>query len=70
MQTDDTSGSTNLKFYGMMAELLVPIDQYIHIKYITADEKGFKIIYSERLKALCGTMDAALLFWVKLSTDL
>ena len=32
LQADDTSGSTNLKFDGMMAELLVPIDQYIHRK--------------------------------------
>ena len=67
---DDTSGSTYLKFDGIMAELLARIDPDIYIKYIATDEKGRKIMYAECLKALYGTLDAALLFWVKLSTGL
>ena len=30
LQTDDTSGSTHLKFDGVMAELLARIDPYIY----------------------------------------
>ena len=70
LQKYDTSGSTHLKFDGMMAELLAHIDQYIHREYINTDQKGCKIMYTECLKDLCGTTDAALLFWVKVSTDL
>ena len=69
-QTDDTSGSTHLKFDEIMAELLYCIDTYIYRNYITTYYKGRKIMYAECLKALYGTLDAALIFWVKLSTDI
>ena len=69
-QTDDTSASTHLKFDGMMAKLLARIDTYLYRKYITTYEKDCKIIYAECLKALYGKLGAALLFWVKLSTDI
>ena len=62
LQTDETSGNTNLKFDGMMAESLAHIDPDLYRKYITTVEKGRKIIYAECLKALYGTLDAALLF--------
>ena len=70
LQTDDTSGSTHLKFDGMMAELLDCIDPYLYIKYTNTDEKGRKIMHAECLKALYVTLDAAMLFWVKLSNDI
>ena len=64
LQIDDISGNTNVKFYGMIAELLACIDPDIYRKYITTDEKDCKILYAERLKALYGTLDSVLLFWV------
>ena len=70
LQTYDTSGSTYLNFDGIMAELLARIDPYLYRKYITTDQKGCKIMYAECLKALYRTLDAALLFWVKLRTDM
>ena len=45
------------------------IDLYLYRNYITADEKGYKIMYYKFLKAIYGTLDSALLFWVKVSTD-
>ena len=54
----------------MMAALLAHIDPDIYRKYITKDEKGCRIMYAEFMKALYGTLDAVLLFWVKLSTDM
>ena len=44
--THDTSVSTNLNFYRLMAELLTHIDTYIYIEYTTIDNKGRKIMYS------------------------
>ena len=70
LQTDDAGGNTYLKFNGMMVELLACIYPNIYRNYITADEKGCKKIYTELLKTLYGTLDVALLFWVKLTTDL
>ena len=52
LKTDDSSGITNLKFDGMMAELLVHIDPNLYRKYITIYEKGRKIMYAEFMKAL------------------
>ena len=46
------------------------IDPYLYRKYITTDKKVCKVMYVEFLKALYVTLDTALLFWVKLSTDL
>ena len=66
MQTDDTSGSTHLKFDGIMAELLSHFDPDIYRKYTTTDDKCRKIMYAGYLKALYVKLDAALLFWVKI----
>ena len=70
MITDDTIGIKHLNFDRMMAELMDCIDLLIYRKYITTDEKGCKIMYDEFLKAIYRTMDAVLLFWLKLSTEL
>ena len=70
LHTDDTSVSTHLKFNGIMVELLARIDTDLYRNYTTTYEKVFKIIYAECLKALYGKLGAALLFWVKLSTDI
>ena len=70
LQTYDTSGSTHLDFDGIMEKLLACIDPDIYKKYITTDKKGRKIMYYECLKALYGTLDAALIICVKLINDL
>ena len=70
LKTDDTIGITHLKFDGMMAELLSRIDTDLCRNYTTTDEKGCNVMYAECLKALYVTLDAALLFWLKLSTNL
>ena len=70
LQIDETSGSAHLELNRIMAGLLARIDPDIYIKYIATYYKGHNIMYAECLKALYGTLDAALLFWVKLSTDL
>ena len=70
LQKDDTSGSTNLKFDGMMEKLLACIDPDLYRNYTTTYEKGHKIMYDECLKDLYETLDEELLFWVKLSNDM
>ena len=70
LKKDDSSVITHLKFDGTMAELLVNIDPYLYKKYTTIYEKGNKIMYAKCLKTLYGTLDAALIFWVKLSTNI
>ena len=69
-QSDGTSGSANLKFDGTMTELLAFIYPYIYRNFITTGYKSCKIMYDENLKALYGTLETALLFWLKISTDL
>ena len=69
-QTDSTSNSTHLKLDGLMAELLAHIDPDIYRKYTATDEKGFKIMYAEYQNSLYLTLDSAILFRVKISTDL
>ena len=46
------------------------IDTYLYRKFVIIDKKGSKIVYYECMKYLYGTLDAALLFWVKLSNDM
>ena len=70
LQADDTSGSTHLNFDGMMSELLARIDPYKYRTCITTYEKICKIMHAECLKAVYGTLDAAILIWAKISTDM
>ena len=42
----------------------------LYEKYIQTDSKGKKYMYAECLKAIYGTLNATLLFWLKLSKDL
>jgi hypothetical protein len=70
LQTDNLSGDTHLRFDEIMTELLVKIDPELYSKHIQTDSKGKKLLYAERLKAIYGTLNAALLFWLKLSKDL
>jgi hypothetical protein len=52
----------HVKFEGEMAEMLVKLDPQLCRKYVK-DENGKTVLYVELLKAPCGTLKAALLFW-------
>jgi hypothetical protein len=52
----------HVKFEGEMAEMLVELDPQLHRKHVK-DENGKTVLYVELLKAPCGTLKAALLFW-------
>jgi hypothetical protein len=52
-----------------MAELLVKIDPKLYQKYLLV-KNGKSILYVQLKKTLYGTMQAALLFWKKLTKKL
>jgi hypothetical protein len=58
-----------VKFEGEIAEMLVKLDPKLYRKYVK-DENGKTVLHVELLKALCGTLKAALLFWKLLSSKL
>jgi Reverse transcriptase (RNA-dependent DNA polymerase) len=60
----------HMKIEGTMTELLVKIDPTMYRKYVTLNKKGKPVLYFELLKALYGTLKAALLFWKKLVATL
>jgi hypothetical protein len=59
----------HVKFEGEIAEMLVRMDPKLYRKYVK-DENGKTVLYVELLKALYGTLRAALLFWKLLSSKL
>ena len=59
----------HVKFEGEIAEMLVKMDPKLYRKYVK-DENGKTVLYVELLKALYGTLRAALLFWKLLSGKL
>ena len=61
--------TVHLRLEGTMAELLTRLDPKLYRKYIFS-ERGKPVLYVELLKALYGTLRAALLFWKKLSGKL
>ena len=65
----DMDEIVHVKFEGEIAEMLVKLDPKLYRKFIK-DEHGKPVLYVELLKALYGTMRAALLFWKKLSSQL
>jgi hypothetical protein len=58
----DIDEVVHVKFEGEIAEMLVKMDPKMYRKYVK-NEKGKTVLYVELLKALYGTMRAALLFW-------
>jgi hypothetical protein len=56
-------------FEGEIAKMLVRMDPKLYQKYVR-DENGKTVLYVELLKALYGTLRAALLFWKLLSIKL
>ncbi len=62
----DIDEVVHVKFEGEIAEMLVKLDPKLYCKYVR-DENGKSVLYVELLKALYGTLKAALLFWKLLS---
>jgi hypothetical protein len=65
----DIDEVVHVKFEGEIAEMLVRMDPKMYRKYVK-NEHGKTVLYVELLKALYGTMRAALLFWKLLSSKL
>jgi hypothetical protein len=65
----DIDEIVHVKFEGEIAEMLVKLDPKLYRKYVR-DENGKTVLYVELLKALYGTLKAALLFWKLLSSKL
>lgn len=65
----DMDELVHVRFTGKMVELLLDIDPEMY-KTCVPRERGEKVMYVELLKALYGTMQAARLFWEKLSSKL
>ena len=65
----DINEVVHVKFEGQMAEMLARLDPKLYRKY-GRDENGKPVLYVQLLKALYGTLRAALLFWKLLSSKL
>jgi hypothetical protein len=65
----DIDEVVHVKFEGKIAEMLVKMDPKLYRKYVK-DENGRSVLYVELLKALDGTLRAALLFWKLLTGKL
>jgi hypothetical protein len=65
----DVDEVAHVKFEGETAEMLVKLGPKLHRKHVK-DENGKTVPHVELLKALHGTLKAALLFWKLLSKQL
>jgi hypothetical protein len=65
----DMDEVVHLRLEGTMAKLITKLDPELYTKY-TKIENGKPVLYLLMLKALYGTIRAALLFWLKLSNKL
>jgi hypothetical protein len=65
----DMKGKAVMKLEGVMAEVILKIDPKQHAKYVEK-ENGKDMTCVILAKALCGTLQAALLVWQNLSTEL
>jgi hypothetical protein len=57
----------HVRLEGPMAELLTRVDLDKYRTYYMSEENGKQVIYVKLQKALCGTLQAALLFWENLT---
>jgi len=67
MKDDDI---VHIRLSGPMALLLARVNPTKCDKYLTTDKKGKAVMYVRLKKALCGTLQASLLFWQDLSQQL
>jgi hypothetical protein len=65
----DIDEVVHVNFEGEIAEMLLRMDPKLYQKYVK-DVNGKAVLYVELLKALYGTLRAALLFWKLLSSNL
>ncbi|KAL7559815.1 hypothetical protein ACA910_003979 [Epithemia clementina (nom. ined.)] len=65
----DMDEVVHMRLHGEMAELITKLEPKLYNKYVVY-ERGEPVIYVVLLKALYGTLRAALLFWQRLSTQL
>jgi hypothetical protein len=65
----DMKGKIVMKLEGVMAEVILKIDPKQHTKHVEK-ENGKDVTCVILAKALCGTLQAALLFWQNMSTEL
>ncbi len=65
----DRKGKVIMKLEGVMAEAIIKIDPKKHKKFVTM-ENGKQVVCVILTKALYDTLQAALLFWQNLSTEL
>jgi hypothetical protein len=65
----DMNGKVIMKLEGVMAKVILQIDPKKYTKHV-AKENGKDVIYVILQKALYGTLQATLLFWQNLSTQL
>jgi hypothetical protein len=66
---EDIDEVVHVRFEGEIAEMLVRMDPQLYRKYFR-DENDKAVLYVELLKAIYGTLRAALLFWKLLSSKL
>ena len=65
----DVDEVVHVRLAGALAELLTKVDPELYAKYVSM-ERGKPVLYVQLLKALYGTLSAALLFWKDLSQHL
>jgi len=70
LQTEYTKGDTHIRIVGPMLDLLTQIDPSLYRECIHTYPNGKKVLHAEIKKAMYGTLNALLLFWLKLSTTL
>jgi hypothetical protein len=68
MQTD-IDEVIHMKLKGLLAKSLTKVNPEKHSKYVE-HEKGKPTMHIRLKKALCGALQAALLFWIDLSSNL
>jgi hypothetical protein len=69
MQTD-VDEVIHVRLEGPLASLLAKLAPNLYEKYLEYDKKGKPIMCVKLKKALCGTLQAAMLFWKDLSAKL
>ena len=59
---DDMDETVHVQMEGTVAELLIKMNPKLYQKYV-CNKRGKTVLYMDLLKALYGTLRAALLFW-------
>ena len=65
----DQDETVHMRLEGTLAELLVKCDPKLYRQYVVT-ENNKPVLYIELIKALYGTLRAALIFWRKLTSNL